>query len=405
MNLLNKENEKLTSSFIYKPYSAFYAYKLRKFRTYLQKLRSEVELRLHRKTKSPVDKSKIKRILIVKDEGMGDMLIVTALIRNLAKAGYIVDVLATEFNRGVIAFNPHVNEILTSHEAYKDRHYDLVMDVRFAVRLDTMERMTFCQDIPCDYLMTFNRSNFSCYDISLDFYEEKQHVTRVLDMFLNYLGIYGSDLSYDACPDAPSYDFGMQHVHQWRTKGSPLVAINPYASHTNRDMSTTQLQALAQAILARYPQAQIVCIGLYYRLSDLHLPGVTVFPTEMITQVMPIIESADLVITPDTFAVHIASAYKKPTLALYVPTLRNPVNPKETIKRDFYVNRYLLENEFFDAPRIQAGVRPKQVLLIEDLFAPNNINATQLISPGMNVSDFPAPLLIEHALQILGNNF
>lgn len=389
------------TDFVYGPYRAFYAYKLHKFHNHLKQLRLQVESRLNREATQMIDKSKIKRILIVKDEGMGDMLIVTALIRNLAKAGYTVDVLATEFNRVIIAFNPYVHEILTSHESYQDRHYDLVMDVRFAVRLDTIERMTLCEKIPCDYLMTFNRSNFSCYDISLNFYQEKQHVIHLLDMFLNYLGIYDSDLSYDALMDDRIYELGMQHVNQWRSNNAPLVVINPYASHTNRDMSTSQLAALTQALQARYPQVQIVCIGLAYRLNGLHLPGVQNYLSESITQTMPVIQNADLLITPDTSAVHIASAYKTPTVALYVPTLRSPHTPKEAIKRDFYLKKYLLENEFFDAPRIQSGIRPPQVLKIEDLFAPNNINAVQLISEGMNVADIPASLVIEHCLQKL----
>lgn len=383
------------------PYRQFYTYKLARFERQLNTLYQLVQERMHRQAKLRVNKDGIKKILIIKDEGLGDMLIITALIRNLAKAGYLVDVLATEFNHVIIDHNPYVHEIIWTHEAYKEKHYDLVMDVRFAVRLSTIERMTFCQDIPCDYLITFNRSHFACYDVSLDFYEEGKHVTALLGQFLDFLGVQGDDLFYDIFLDSRLKEQGARDVAALRSNGGPLVVVNPYASRSNRDMSQQQVRELTKALLARYPQAQIVCIGMPQQLKGLSVEGVQKYHSESVMQVMPLIAAADLVVTPDTSAVHIASAYQRPTLALYVPTLRNPHNAKEAEKRNFYLQKYLMENAFFDAPRIKAGIRPQRVLLIEDLFAPNNHQAQQFISPTMEVSGISALELIEAAFRKL----
>lgn len=397
-------------------YHTVYGYKLGRFRSKVQSTFSAVQSQMKRKPKGSVDKSKIQRILVVKNEALGDMILMTPLFRNLALNGYKVDVLASDSNRVIIERNPYVNEVLVQQgglddiklyvETLKDRHYDLVIDARFPAFSESVDRLIFPQYFSCDYLISWNRSHLSCYDESLDFYQQKEPIVKVADLFLRYMGIKGADLSYDIFMDEAARKNALHYVRDLWRKGGPVIVFNPFSSHETRDLMPAQIYQTINMLIQRYPHAQIVFIGQPERMlgigvEDSWARNVHKFHSASIMDAVPLIKYADLVISPDTSIVHIASTFHKPTVGLYIHTVRSLSNGKGNAKREYYLQMQKIKDNFFDEPRIKAGVRPDDILRIEELFAPNNEYAVQLISATGSLSDVPAQDIVNAAAQLI----
>ncbi|RUS67240.1 hypothetical protein CUZ56_01182 [Saezia sanguinis] len=384
-------------------YNILYARKLKKFQRQIDVTYQALVQQLHRSRQSSIDLLKVKSILVIKNEAIGDMVLTTPLIRHLALHGYQVDVLATGGNQAIVRHNPYIRRLHVQQvrnqdikpfiqETFHDLHYDMVLDVRYPSFNENIDWLIFPQDIPCNYLVSWNRSHLGCYDVSLNFYDVHAHFIRVMDLFLSYLGIPNADLSCDLFVDEATNEKGQAYVEKLRQSGEPVIVFNPFASHETRDLSRAQIQDIIKGILQRYPQAQVVLIGYEDRLAQIEVPAayaaqVHRFSSPSIMDVVPLVRCADLVITPDTSIVHIAATFEKPTVGLYIHALRPPRNGKEKAKRHYYQQMQLLKDYFFDAPHIDAGQRPRQILINDDLMSPNNPQAVQLFSATATLAD------------------
>ena len=86
------------------------------------------------------DAVKNAKVLVVRDSGLGDVLLCTPLIRKLhLEKGATVDVLTSDVNRSLFFDNPHVRETFSletfggDKEALLFSDYDLVLDLRLVV--------------------------------------------------------------------------------------------------------------------------------------------------------------------------------------------------------------------------------------------------------------------------------
>lgn len=392
-------------------YDLVYGYKIARFRSHIQNNMKALQKEIKRKPKGLIfDLSQVKRILIIKNEAFGDMILVTPLIRHLATNGYLVDVFASEANQCIIAHNPFVNEIIAQTggpenannyvlEHMKDRHYDLVLDVRYPIYYEDLNRLLFPQHISCDYLVGWNRSNIGIYDKSLDFYDDHGHFSDVIATFLQFMGIESTDLAYDLYIEQEAKENTRNYMRDLWRQGGPVVVFNPFSSHPSRDLNTVQIQNMVDMILENYPFAQIVFIGQPGKIDSISInplqeTHIQRYASPSIMDVVPLIEYADIVISPDTAIVHIAAAFHKPTIGLYISAIRTATNGKETAKRDYYQQMQLLKDRFFDEPRLIAGIRAERSLLNDYMFAPNNDRAEQLFSSTGNMSDLSCHLMM-----------
>lgn len=393
-------------------YGLVYGYKMSRFRSHIQSNMRALQKATNRKPKGLIfDRSQVKRILIIKNEAFGDMILVTPLIRHLSTNGYLVDVLASEANQCIIANNPFVHEIIAQTggpenannfvlEHMKDKHYDLVLDLRYPIYYEDLNRLLFPQHISCDYLVGWNRSNIGIYDQSLDFYDDHGHFSDVIATFLRFMGIESTDLTYDLYIEQEARENTLNYVRDLWRKGGPVIVFNPFSSHPSRDLTGAQIQNTVDMILENYPFAQIVFIGQPGKIDSISInplqeTHIQRYASPSIMDVVPLIEYADIVISPDTAIVHIAAAFHKPTIGLYISAIRTATNGKEAAKRDYYQQMQLLKDRFFDEPRLNAGIRAERSLLNDYMFAPNNDRAEQLFSSTGNMSDLTCHLIMQ----------
>jgi len=101
------------------------------------------------------------------------------------------------------------------------------------------------------------------------------------------------------------------------------VVLNPTGSRTTMRLPDSDLSAITEHVLALNPLLHIVIPAMpsdYERLLDQfkEIPRVEVLvPSSSIKPLLPVIQFAQCVITPDTALVHIACAYGVPLVAVY----------------------------------------------------------------------------------------
>lgn len=367
-----------------------YGFKLNRFRSQIEKKERDLHQLIMRKaeTGKELDLTKIRHILIIKNEPVADMIMVTPLIRNLAVNGYKVDVLASESNQIILENNPYVHKMIVQtggtsgsqkyvQEHMKGSHYDMVLDLRNPVYDDNLEELLFPQYISCDYLISWNRSNIGIYDVSLEIYEENGHFIDVIAAFLNYLKIETKDLSYDVPVALASKECGLHYVRNLWRKGGPIVVLYPFSTQPSHSLSEFQVGTLIDKILECYPFGQVILTGQPEQVNPIKVNAlqeghVHKYISPVIMDIVPLLEYADIVITPETFIMHIASAFQKPLVGLSTSLDGVALKSKEKAQHDYEYQKELVVSQFFDMPKIKNTIRPEHYLLNEHLFMPVN---------------------------------
>jgi ADP-heptose:LPS heptosyltransferase len=143
---------------------------------------------------------------------------------------------------------------------------------------------------------------------------------------LQTLGAAPSPYTYDIRlgPDAPITPALVSVKHD-----ELLMVINSQSSAANKSFSLPWLQAFVHAVYTEQPQIHMQLLSaspaleasmreMFSAQSD--RVTVTAFaPT--VTPALAAIQQADLVVSPDTYAIHAASAWNKPVIALYEPSV------------------------------------------------------------------------------------
>ena len=107
------------------------------------------------------------------------------------------------------------------------------------------------------------------------------------------------------------------------------MVINSQSSAANKSFSLPWLQAFVTAVHAQHPNIHMQLLSASPALEasmremfQAHADRVTVIPfAPTVTPSLAIIQNADVVVSPDTYAVHAASAWNKPVIALYEPSV------------------------------------------------------------------------------------
>jgi ADP-heptose:LPS heptosyltransferase len=149
-----------------------------------------------------------------------------------------------------------------------------------------------------------------------------QHYSARHLRFLQTLGAAPAPYCYDIHlgPDAT----------QAMPKGEGLLmVINSQSSAANKSFSLHWLQEFVQAVYAKHPQIRMQLLSAspaleadMQRMFSAQSDRVTVTPfAPTVSPSLAVIQSADMVVSPDTYAVHAASAWNKPVIALYEPSV------------------------------------------------------------------------------------
>lgn len=277
-----------------------------------------------------IEKNKIKSILFLRYDGkIGDMVVNTFMFREIKKRypNIKIGVVARGENEKIIEGNKYVDKIYEydkkkvsklAHQI-KNEKYDLLVDFSEMLRV---KQMMFINKCNCRFNMGLDKKDWKLFDISINSNEDfiwTDHITKRYCAYLKKMGIEDKiNCNYDIyIKNTNKFNYIFENA-----KDRKYVVINPYGASKHKSFNTQTLKQLINFI-GKY---NLKIILLYYgdkikEIKELENLKNVFIPKDIssISDSIFLINKSDLVITPDTSIVHIASALKKMMISVYPP--------------------------------------------------------------------------------------
>ena len=276
------------------------------------------------------------RVLVVRLDAIGDVVLITGLIAALrARHPNIrIDVLTLEPNAPVLDHNPDVDslilfrknargQILGARSRLRRAGYDAVIDAmvaRDSVRSGTIMLM-LATGAPARVGLV-GREHDEFYSVRCGpRVPGEPHVET-----LRRLGApFGVDDTDDLRPRLHLDDDERDAAAEWwaGVSGRGLrVLVNISAAHPRRRWPDDRFAAALAHLRERAPDARITVLSMPNDIVSatalaIGVGGSALAPT--LREAIATIAQADLVFTPDTAVVHVASAFERPTVAMLIP--------------------------------------------------------------------------------------
>lgn len=265
----------------------------------------------------------ISTILFLRDDNkFGDMVISTISFRELKKAGFQVNVVAGIHNGQVISHNQNIEQIFVHKPGWfntlqlalqlRKKQFDLIIDVGDEV---TPQHLLFIRLINAQHILGFNKKRYRLYDINIEYPKSNNHISHRHETVLQKLGIHPICLDYQLSIPHDIEDRTLNFLAKF--KDQFIIVLNPFTAIPQKDLSITQITQLVQLIRQHINNVAIIIIGNAERIHQLTTQEICLFPFSEFIAAVSMIKHADLVISPDTSAVHVAAAFKKPSITLY----------------------------------------------------------------------------------------
>lgn len=320
---------------------------------------SLVRLFLDKKPQHPFDASKVKKVLVLRDDNkIGDMIVSTGILKSLHESDRFVGVVSGEDNGIIISESKMVDKQYVFSRTMKDiiklalrlrrEKYDLILD--FGDYISPIYYMFICL-VNAKNVLGFNKEKFKRYNVNIHYPFTDIHITDRYKRALIKLGLPSEDYQYFL--DVPE---GIRkEVTEFLafTHGHSFIIINPFTASSDRDMSEFQLTSIVEKIKSIHSNAVILIIGPPGRMINIDIPGVYKSPFKSFLHAIVCVERADLMISPDTSWVHVACAFDRDLIALYGESI------------------------------ILGG------LINNKVWAPNYAKAVQIIAQGVKISSIP----------------
>jgi len=298
------------------------------------------------KTALPAPTSSDYRVLFIRYERIGDMIMATSLIRNIATVlpGGKVDVLATPTAAPVLEGNPHVGNVLLLDRKSMRSYGELIKRLRherYTVMVDGgINNPPIFTSTPL--LMYAGRARFRVgargdrepriYNVSVPEWNRANHYIEGSKQLAVPFGV-NPDL-VDWQPEIFLSPEEKARAEEWWKEARPLVAtddaappgitkrllVNLSASEPKRRWPDGKFIATLQSARDRAPNMPIIVIGHPVEWESVQkvANAVRALPVEtpLLRDAFALVGTADLVLTPDTSISHAASAFRKPSLVL-----------------------------------------------------------------------------------------
>ena len=284
------------------------------------------------------------RVLVIRYERIGDMIMATSLIRNIAQTlpGGKVDVLATPTTAPVLEGNPYVDKVLTLDRRSMRSYSEIMKQLR-------RERHTVMVDgrinnppifTSTPLLMFAGRARFRVgargdkkpriYNVSVPEWNRTDHYIEGSKQLAVPFGV--DPAAVDWQPEIfLSPDERAVAEEKWKEAESlasqggsgpatKRLLVNLSASEAKRRWPDGKFIVTLHAARAHTPNMPIIVIGLpseWESVSSVasEVNGLAV-KTPTLRDAFALVGTSDVVFTPDTSISHAASAFRKPSLVL-----------------------------------------------------------------------------------------
>jgi len=339
------------------------SYKKKRFKAYLLKL-------LTRKRHTHLDPGKVKKVLILKYDRIGDMVATTPIFRELKLAfpDVQISVLASQTNKDIIKYNPYVESIYTNYKnnilgdlytllKLLRKKFDVCIELEHSVIPHAIIRLKIIKPKKVVSIYKDGRYGVKGSELALyDFYTKKSKSKHFADIWLETLSFFqlkGLSNKYDIFLSDKENDRAKKFIGKY--KKNIKIGINLKGSFKEKQIYPDKLYSICKKIYAHDDNVQIIILNAQsdsVRINNLVSKMnfkfiVPAYPTENILHAAALIRQFDLIITPDTSITHIASAFDVPIVTIHENNNDSYRlwKPLSTLNRTIFAkNKYGIEN-------------------------------------------------------------
>jgi ADP-heptose:LPS heptosyltransferase len=299
---------------------------------------------------APIDLNRVNRILILRYDRIGDMIVTTPVLRTLKRLNPRIrlDVLASNSNAEIVQQNPFVDNLLILKTSWlgllrqivrlRRQRYDVVLN--FIFNRTTGPGLLANLVAPHGYKVGQGPERYAFYFNRL--IKVRRFEQHMLESYVSMIEkVFGVSVNREELAFEITVGVDSRHmVDEWLKKqslhrrsqpkslGLPYILLNPSGKDEDRSLGVHQVAALAKSLSGK-SQVRLVVLDSPAHVamskairnrSDFQKSSVyrTMSATPL-GELASLIEGALLVISPDTSIVHFAAAMQTPVLAIYAP--------------------------------------------------------------------------------------
>ncbi|MDC1447525.1 lipopolysaccharide heptosyltransferase family protein [Candidatus Thioglobus sp.] len=281
-----------------------------------------------------------KNILFFRYDRIGDMVITTSVFRELKLVfpDIQITVLASKINQEVLINNPYVDHIVTNHKNHffldllsllilRKKKFDVCIEFDHSVVPHAILRLRVINPKKIISIKKDGRYGVSGKELSLyDIYAQKPKNGHFRDIWLGVL------TPFNITPKSNEYDLFINDelINQAKNftkqySSNFLVGINLEGAVNGKKIKFPELFKICKGLNKQDKNIQIIilCAPNNFQETSLNVQKMALnyvemsYKTNRVLTVAALISQLDLIITPDTSIVHIASAFNKPVVSIH----------------------------------------------------------------------------------------
>jgi len=295
---------------------------------------------LTRKKTRHFDIKNVRKILFLRYDRIGDMVITTPVFREL-KMCYPeihVSVLASKINHTVLVNNPYVdavyinkkNDFLRDIKSLLDlrkKNFDVCVEFDHSVIPHAILRLKIIKPKIVISVLKKGRYGVNGNELQLyDFYTAKENNFHFRDIWLETLsplGVVPKSNNYDLFHTELQNKIAQDFINCF--KENFLIGINLEGAVEGKKIEFNDLEKICKGLFEKHKNIKIIILShpkKYHetktKIACMNLKYVlTSYKTETILDLAALVSKFDLIITPDTSITHVASAYNKPIVTIH----------------------------------------------------------------------------------------
>ncbi len=305
-----------------------------------KKIKAKLLKLLTKKNSVEFNLTDAKKVLVLKYDRIGDMIVATPIFRELKNKypSISISVLASKGNKDVIKYNPYVDNIYTNYKnsllgdfssllKLRKERFDVCIELEHSVIPHAILRLRTINPKKIISIHKDGRYGVKGSELQLyDFYTKKNKEGHFGEIWLDTLSFFKIK------PDSRKYDIFLSDKKRNKAKefvssidSKIKVGINLEGSFKEKQIQLKELKEICKGIYSGFSNIIIVILTTPNKLEktnkiiskmglDFVIPS---YATDTILDVAALIEQLDLIITPDTSIVHVASAFDKPIVSIH----------------------------------------------------------------------------------------
>lgn len=269
------------------------------------------------------------RILFIRLNKIGDALVTTPLLRLIKeKTSAKLFILASRSNRIIFTDNPDFERVFVFQKGFSGikQIRRIVMEYRIDIVVDTHDDVSttvsfLCAGSKAPFRLSLKKSNETVFSHTIDRPDSTK--THIVDRILKLAELMniesaGSNPNVNFPIPATSEQFAENFFNEKIDNSKFSVGINISAGSEARYFGTENYSNIVGELMKIHVQIILLCTPADSEKAIAISSGRAAIFDGNFHQLAAIIQRLDLLISPDTSAVHLASACKTPVFGIYV---------------------------------------------------------------------------------------